>query len=359
MVVVDDASLDPGAVAEVCRAHGARLVRRDGERRSRRRPHHGASTTVATDLVAFVDSDCTVPTGLARPAHVAVRRPGDRGRGPAGAAGADGEPTGRPSHRPVRPRPLAPRPRARRGRGRARPGRPLRPDRGAGRAPVGSGVGRRVRPRLCAWARTWTWCGGSSTPAGGSATCPSATVHHREPGRWRDLLARRYRYGTSAAPLAARHPGRLAPVELRPRPAGRVRSPCWPDGPSWPVRRWRPRPFPLARTVRPLGVPAGAGVALGERGPPDGRSWASAGRPPCWPGPVWSPWRRRGRRGRRAAVALVLVPPVVDWVRRRPDLDLPRWVAASVADDVAYGAGVWTGCLRERTFGPLLPTLPW
>ena len=29
----------------------------------------------------------------------------------------------------------------------------------------------------------------------------------------------------------------------------------------------------------------------------------------------------------------------------------------SVADDVAYGLGVWTGCLRERTLGPLLPTL--
>jgi hypothetical protein len=32
------------------------------------------------------------------------------------------------------------------------------------------------------------------------------------------LLARRYRYGTSAAPLALRHPGRLAPFVLEPAP---------------------------------------------------------------------------------------------------------------------------------------------
>ena len=65
----------------------------------------------------------------------------------------------------------------------------------------------------------------------------------------------------------------------------------------------------------------------------------------------------RGRRRRRAALALVLVPPIVDWVRRRPDLDLPRWVVASVVDDLAYGAGVWTGCIRARSFGPLLPAV--
>jgi hypothetical protein len=64
-----------------------------------------------------------------------------------------------------------------------------------------------------------------------------------------------------------------------------------------------------------------------------------------------------GRRGRRAAIGLVVIPPLVDWVRRRPDLDVLRWVAASVLDDAAYGAGVWKGCVRERTFGPLLPTL--
>ncbi len=47
---------------------------------------------------------------------------------------------------------------------------------------------------------------------------PSVTVFHHEPSSWPQLLGRRFRYGTSAGPLAKRHPGRLVPVELRPWP---------------------------------------------------------------------------------------------------------------------------------------------
>ncbi|MGH9097318.1 MAG: hypothetical protein ACRDWB_07830, partial [Acidimicrobiales bacterium] len=68
---------------------------------------------------------------------------------------------------------------------------------------------------------------------------------------------------------------------------------------------------------------------------------------------------KRGRRIRRAAAALALVPPVVEWWQRRPDLDPFRWSVASIADDVAYGLGVWAGCIRTRTFDPLLPSLQW
>jgi hypothetical protein len=53
----------------------------------------------------------------------------------------------------------------------------------------------------------------------------------------------------------------------------------------------------------------------------------------------------------------VVVPPLVDWWRRHPDLDPVRWSIACVADDVAYGAGVWAGCIRSRSFGPLVPSL--
>jgi hypothetical protein len=47
---------------------------------------------------------------------------------------------------------------------------------------------------------------------------PAIGVEHGEPRSWRRLLVRRMRYGTSAAPLARRHPGRLAPVIARPAP---------------------------------------------------------------------------------------------------------------------------------------------
>jgi hypothetical protein len=36
-----------------------------------------------------------------------------------------------------------------------------------------------------------------------------------------------------------------------------------------------------------------------------------------------------------------------------------RFSALHVADDAAYGAGVWAGCARERTLVPLVPRISW
>ena len=42
-----------------------------------------------------------------------------------------------------------------------------------------------------------------------------------------------------------------------------------------------------------------------------------------------------------------------------PAMRIPpaRWVAIRLADDVAYGAGVWLGCWRERSAAALRPDL--
>ncbi len=72
-------------------------------------------------------------------------------------------------------------------------------------------------------------------------------------------------------------------------------------------------------------------------------------------GPALAAGALRSRRGAAVAALLVLLPPAVEWWRRRPGLDPLRWAAASIADDLAYGAGVWAGCLRSRSFGPLVP----
>lgn len=47
---------------------------------------------------------------------------------------------------------------------------------------------------------------------------PRTVVVHEGPIGWSGWLTRRHRYGTSAAPLAARHRGRLTPLVLRPWP---------------------------------------------------------------------------------------------------------------------------------------------
>jgi hypothetical protein len=41
----------------------------------------------------------------------------------------------------------------------------------------------------------------------------------------------------------------------------------------------------------------------------------------------------------------------------RGELDPIRYTALHAADDVAYGAGVWLGCLRARTVAPLVPRI--
>jgi mycofactocin system glycosyltransferase len=183
---------------------------------------------------------------------------------------------------------------------------------------------------------------------------PAARVghHHRtDPAAW---LRRRVDYGTSAGPLARRHPGALVPVEAS----------------AWSVAAWG-----LAAAGHPV---LGAGVAAGTTGllarrlsglehPVPvaarlaglghlgaGRLLASAVVRPWWPLTVLA---ARHRRLRTVAVAAAVVPPLLEWRRLRPPLDPVRWTALRLADDVAYSAGVWLGAWRSRTLEPLRPDL--
>ncbi|MFZ9563903.1 MAG: mycofactocin system glycosyltransferase, partial [Ilumatobacteraceae bacterium] len=63
------------------------------------------------------------------------------------------------------------------------------------------------------------------------------------------------------------------------------------------------------------------------------------------------------RRARRMALIAAVVPNVATWLTARPDVDVLRYVALRVADDVAYGTGVWKGALARRRAGALVPTL--
>jgi hypothetical protein len=63
------------------------------------------------------------------------------------------------------------------------------------------------------------------------------------------------------------------------------------------------------------------------------------------------------RRMRWPLAALVLAPPLLDWLDRRPPLDPARYVAARLLDDIGYSLGVWQGCAQHRTVRPLLPQL--
>jgi mycofactocin system glycosyltransferase len=194
VVVVDDGSRDAGAIAAVCARRGARLLRREasgGPAAAR----NEALALVASELVAFLDSDCVPAPGWiadlaghfedARVAAVAPRvlDPAlDMGSRPAAVA-----PGTRVSYVPSAALIVR-------------------------RAALGGGFDASLRYGEdvdLVWRlhdRGWR-----------VRYDPRVVVAHGSPGG--ALSGRRYRYGTSAAPLSRRHPGRLAPFVLDPVPA--------------------------------------------------------------------------------------------------------------------------------------------
>lgn len=345
VIVVDDGSADPAAVEALCAAHGARVLRRPvsgGPAAAR----NAALPLARTELIAFVDSDC-------------LPAPGWIGR----LASHFDDPTLGAVAPRIRSRAGGGAPLARYAQARS----PL--DLGSHEAAVGPGRAVAYVPTAALLVRRAA-LGDGFDPAlrygedvdlvwrlhdagWGIRYDPAVTVDHAEPVGWRPLLARRLRYGTSAAPLAQRHPGRLAPVVLRP----------WPQAVVMAV---------LLRRPRVAAVLAGAGAArvvrrtrgAGAR-PWDAVRWSAAGvlssavavgrAATMFGGPALlvASVRHRGARG--PVVALLAVSPLVEWLTRRPPLDPVRWTLASVADDAAYGLGVGLGCLRERTVAPLRP----
>lgn len=356
VLVVDDSSDDPAAVAAVAAAHGAKLVRRDvnggpGAARNTALDH------VGTELIAFLDSDCVPADGWAD-------RLATHFADPLLAA-------------------VAPRVRA------------LAPDSWAGRYTRAAGsLDLGDRPARVAPGTRVSYVPTAALVARRSALtsvavdgavfdpalrvgedvdlvwrlheagfrvryAPDVAVDHHEPETWRDLLGRRARYGTSAAPLALRHPKALTPLALHPWPALTVgavlaRRPAlaalaFGGSVGSMVRLLRAHDIPDAGVVRAM--------ATAVR-----QTWLGCGRYGTqFAAPLLAallvPGGRR-RWSRRAAVAsLLLGPPLTAWAQRRPELDPVRYTAAAIADDIAYGAGVWAGCLARRTTVPVRPAV--
>ena len=350
-VVVDDGSEHPEALAEVCARHGATLIRRavnggPGAARNEALP------SVSTELVAFVDCDCEVTEGwlsglvwLFADPELAAVAPRIRPR-----------PVGRTDARSVLERYSGHR-------------SPL--DMGPDRSEVGPGRAVRYVPTAALVVRVSALGGGfdERLRVGEDVDLvwrllddgwrvryePGVTVTHDEPTTWTGLLGRRFRYGTSAAPLSRRHPGRLAPIELRPWPTG-VTLAALAARPAAAAALVAGSTLSLTRQVRRFGVPS----TLALRWSAEGAAWTAVGLGHAltmlW-GPALAVGALHSRRWAVTAATLVAVPPLVEWWRRRPPLDPVRWSVAAVVDDVAYGAGVWWGCLRDRTFGPLVPAV--
>ena len=347
-VVVDDASADAGGTKEVAERHGARFVPladNGGPAGAR----NAGLAVVDTALVAFVDSDCVPTPGWLEPLLGHFDDP---------VVGA------------VAPRvvPLVRTPRRALERyERVRSSL----DRGASEGLVRRGSPIPYVPSAALLVRV------AVTPApelfdaalrGGEDVdlvwrladaswdvryVPASTVGHDGPTTLAEFLGRRCFYGTSAAALARRHDGALAPVHMS----------------AWSLAVWllvlARRPV-LALTTLAISVGLLAHrlrglthdpVAVATRIAGDGTLRAAV---PTLGGltRAWSPALVLGlvlRRTRKVAALALLAPALADWREDRGDLDAVSYVALHVADDVAYGAGVWLGCARERTAAPLVP----
>lgn len=180
----------------------------------------------------------------------------------------------------------------------------------------------------------------------------SVSVTHHEPDRWRVLLRRRFRYGTSAGPLARRHPEAMPPLILNRWPAAAVAgaialSPVTAAvGAAGSVVQTR-------RALRKAQVPADGALRMAGGGIV--QTWLATGR---FAGQLAAPLLLAGllhRRTRGSSLALLLGPALMNWWRAARVLDPVRFTAGHLVDDLVYGAGVWRGCIAERTAVPLTP----
>ena len=370
VIVVDDGSDDPAAIMRAAAGTGARVLRRQVNGG----PGAARNTGLAaaqTGLVAFLDSDCVPGPGwldrlLPHFADPAVGAVAPR-IVPAGNArtwlaryeGASSTLDMGTRASVVRPGSRVP----------YLPGAALvvrKAAAGAGFAedmPVGEDVDFVWRMAASGWLVRYE---------------PDAVVPHQHRVRLGAWFARRKDYGTSAAPLELRHPGAVRPlyvsgwtalawlaaasgrpaegaavtgaaIALLARRLASLTSEPWPgpdpeapEAPEVAGAAW----LLAARLAARL---AGGGTLAAGRplGSAVSRTW--------WP--VALPLAIAVPRLRLPIAALILTPPLLDWVDRRPPLDPARYVAAQLLDDIGYSLGVWQGCARHRTIRPLLPVL--
>jgi mycofactocin system glycosyltransferase len=304
VVVVDDGSRDPHAVAHTVARHGATRVRRPVNGGAGPARNSGVAH-VTTELVAFVDSDCESSADwidrlaghFADPlvAAVAPRVAGELDHGDRPALV---HPHGRVSHVPT--------------------------------------AALLVRRTLATFDETIRR--GEDTDLvwrlheeGWRVRYdPTVTVHHNEATS--RPLARRFRYGKSAAPLAVRHPTAIRPLVLYPLPTLAVLA-LLARRPLAALAAYAVSVFALRRTTSPV-----------DNAP---KVMADA---------VYQTWRGIGRYAVRYAspvLAIAILAPGSSW-RRAAACAL---LACGRIEDVAYGLGVWHGCVTERTIAPVRPVI--
>lgn len=187
---------------------------------------------------------------------------------------------------------------------------------------------------------------------------PAATAHHEHRASVERWLGRKFFYGTGAQPLAARHPGNVAPAVLAPWSTivlvAAVAQRRWSlpiivgtaGFTAWRIaRRLGHVRHPYRVSLRLIGGALVSSVAQGISLLV--RHW--------WPVAVVG--SLLSRRLRRAVAVAAVADAAWEYARLRPRLDPLRFTVARRLDDLAYGAGVWWSSVRAGSVRALLPAV--
>jgi mycofactocin system glycosyltransferase len=184
---------------------------------------------------------------------------------------------------------------------------------------------------------------------------PQAECSHLPRTTLQQFARQRMSYGESAAPLAKRHTGKLAPAKFN----------------VWQASTWLLVLLGMPFIALGVAIVASASTAKKLRRFPQLRdesfrialhgtvqsaqTAASAINRVWWP--IAFALALFSQRLRVLFVAAALAPAVYEWWTKRPHLDVVRFVLIKMLDNTAYGAGVWKGVIASRNVAPLIPTV--
>jgi mycofactocin system glycosyltransferase len=185
---------------------------------------------------------------------------------------------------------------------------------------------------------------------------PSSRAGHRHRASLPGWLAQRASYGAAAAELARRHPGQVPPLNAAPWSvavcalvlAGRQA----PLGLAVALTGWAA--IRLSRRMPDADTPLRAGALLtlaAVRG--TAQQLTQCATRHYWP--VAALAAATSRRARHVLIAAAAIEAMIDYRRSGVRLDPLTYLLIRRLDDLAYGAGLWHGVLRDRTAAPLIP----
>lgn len=346
VTVVDDASTD--ASGSVAGRAGARLIRRSENGGPSVARNQGAAATTG-EIIIFIDADCVPDPGTL---EVMLRHFADPALGAVAPRIRERDPraTGRLQRYQTARSPLD----------LGGESGPVRPDARVSYLPTATvAVRREAFEAVGGFDESlrfgedvdFMW---RLDEAGWSVRYEAAVTARHHPRRFPlDVARRRWAYGTSAGPLAERHPEVLAAVRASP----------------WTMAAWLAMLAGRSEVTTALLWWSWRGVRRALDGVPNrgmisgrlvGRGFLGMARPLAaalirsW-GPLTVLTVATRPRLRRRLVALVAVGLAMEWWERRPNLDPVTFSAMAVIDDLLYCGGVWEGCARSRRLTPLLP----